>query len=254
MRQQITYIVSLLVCMLVLQSGLAQQKKKANAKDEKKREPLVLRGFRIETDLGSIISSVAFKDNISNTQQVSVYGSLSNKIYPTIEVGHANVLKLMADKSSFSTDGMYEKIGVDFRINKALENGLPTNNLILVGLRVGTSSFKYNINNLPIVDEYWGGTGLKNYDQLSTSKVWYELVGGIRVEALKNIYIGWNVRYKSLITANDAGKIFPWYVPGYGINVSSVPSWEFNYTLGYYFNVPKKDKKPEIQNDKISNK
>ncbi len=254
MRQQITSFVSLLVCLLVLQNGLAQQQKKLTTKTSKKKEPLVLNGFRIETDLGSIISSVAFKDNITTSMQVGAIASLSNKIYPTIEIGQANTLKLMADKSSYSSNGLFEKVGVDFRINKALENGKPTNNLMLVGLRVGLSNFEYNINSLPVKDEYWGGSSLTNYENLRTNKAWYEFVAGIRVEIVKNIYVGWNVRYKSLLSKSTTGEIYPWHIPGYGININFTPNWEFNYTLGYYFNSPEKPKKQDLKKEQISNK
>ena len=247
MRQQITYIVSLFVCLLVLQNGLAQQTKKAPAKPAKNKEPLVLNGFRVETDLGQIVSSLAFKNNITTSMQVGVSASLSNKLYPTIEMGQSSTLKLMADQSSFTAKGFYEKIGVDFRINKALENGKPTNNLMLLGLRLGFSSFNYSINHLPVVDEYWGGSSLTNYDNLRTNKVWYEIMAGIRVEILKNTYVGWNVRYKSLLSKKSTGEIYPWYIPGYGTNINSTPNWEFNYTVGYYINQPTKTKKVDLQ-------
>jgi len=74
---------------------------------------------------------------------------------------------------------------------------------------------------------------MKNYSNQSTTRIWYEVVAGVRVEIIKNIFMGWTVRNSHLIGQDAEGDVAPWYIPGYGKNISS--NWSINYTLGYHF-------------------
>ena len=103
----------------------------------------------------------------------------------------------------------------------------------MLGVRFGMSSFAYNITNVLIIDDYWGGSKPVIYENQLTTKTWYEIVAGVQVEVVKNVYMGWSVRNKSLLGQDPTGDVFPWYIPGYGVNVSG--NWGFNYTLGYKF-------------------
>jgi hypothetical protein len=217
--------------MLVLFSTLQLN---AQVKKEKKEQPkpLELNGISVQGDIASLANTV-----ITNGERYSFEGSvqaeLNHKFFPIFEAGFAGANKTSPIDINYSTTGLYGRLGVDFNLLKKKKDSKPTNNLFLAGLRLGVSNFNYNISNIAITDDYWGGTQIINYSNQTTTKIWFEIVAGIRVEVLKNIYMGWMVRNKNLISQDVTGQPAPWYIPGYGINNSS--NWGVSYTIGYKF-------------------
>jgi hypothetical protein len=242
--------ITLTIIGLLIYQYIVAQQTNSKPSNTQTKQALEIKGIRIETDLGSMLYSALSTTKTTNNQQLGCIINISNKFYPTFEIGRSSTLKMMNDNSSFSTNGIYEKFGLDFRLNKPTEGGKPSNNLILLGLKLGMSSFNYSIKDLKLKDEYWGGESNINYLDQQTNKYWFEITGGIRVEVLKNTYIGWSVRYKSLLSTNENGSVYAWYIPGFGVNVKETPSWEFNYMIAYQFNIPKRinlvDKKTKI--------
>jgi hypothetical protein len=52
------------------------------------------------------------------------------------------------------------------------------------------SNFNYDISNVVITDDYWGGSEVIPYNNVNAIKVWYEIIAGVRVEVFKNVYMG----------------------------------------------------------------
>jgi len=189
-------------------------------------------GFTVQTDIASLIIS-SLNKGVTYSLEGGVQFDLKHKYFPIVEIGMAGADKLTADNVGFKTDALFGRIGLDFNLIKSKENSKRTNNLFLLGARLGTTKFNYDITNLLITDEYWGGNEMKNYSNQSTTRIWYEVVAGVRVEIIKNIFMGWTVRNSHLIGQDAEGDVAPWYIPGYGKNISS--NWSINYTLGYHF-------------------
>jgi len=189
-------------------------------------------GFTVQTDIASLISSSVSK-GVTYSMEGGVQVDLKHKFFPVFELGLAGANKLTADKIGYKTDALFGRIGVDFNLIKPKPDSKPSSNLFLLGLRLGTTNFNYDITNVLITDDYWDGNEMKNFTNQSTSRIWFEVVAGVHVEVIKNIFMGWTVRNKHLIGADAEGKIAPWYIPGYGKNTAS--NWSINYTLGYHF-------------------
>lgn len=199
-------------------------------------------GIIVQGDVASVASSILSKGE-THSYEGSAQIDLKHKFYPTVELGYADANKLTNDNIGFKTNGLFWRGGIDFNLLKQKKDSKPTNNLLLLGLRLGMSSFNYNVTNVTITDDYWGGTSQTlNYNNVSTTKIWYELAGGIRVEVLKNIYMGWTIRLKTLLSTDADGAVTPWYIPGFGTNKSS--NLGLNYTVGYKFQLPAKKKQP----------
>ena len=206
----------------------------AQVKEAKKEppKPLTLNGITVQGDIASLANTV-----ITNGEKYSFEGSvqadLNHKIFPIVEMGFAGANKTSPIDINYTTNGLYGRLGVDFNLMKKKKESKSTNNLFLAGLRLGVTHFNYNISNVLITDDYWGGSQILNYENQPSTKIWFEIVAGIRVEVLKNIYMGWMVRNKNLITQDIGGQSAPWYIPGYGINNST--NWGVSYTIGYKF-------------------
>ena len=190
-------------------------------------------GFRVELDIAApIFSAIGLSE--SYTSEGAVQFNLKHKYFPVVELGVSGIRnKASVNGAKFSTDGMFGRIGADVNLLKYKPGKPFANNLFLVGGRVGMSSFSYDLMNITITDDYWGTTEVRNFSNTPATKWWIEVVVGMRVEIVRNVFLGWNVRMKSLLGTNTEGKIYPYFVPGYGVSQSS--NWAFNYTVGYKF-------------------
>jgi len=189
-------------------------------------------GFTVQTDIASLIIS-SLNKGATYSMEGGVQFDLKHKYYPIVEIGLAGADKLTSNKVGFKTDALFGRIGLDFNLIKPKESSKPTNNLFLLGARLGATKFTYDITNMLITDEYWGGSKILNYNNQSTTRIWFEIIAGVRVEIIKNIFMGWTVRNSHLFGQDTEGEVAPWYIPGYGKNLSS--NWSVNYTLGYHF-------------------
>lgn len=191
------------------------------------------RGFRVDVDLASPITTLLNNgDKFGYEADIAV--DLKHKYFPTIEVGYAGADKSIPAGASFSTKGMYSRFGIDFNLIKPKKDKVPLNHIFFAGVRLAFSPMSYNYSNLLIHDGYWNQDILHAKMDQKTTKVWFEIVAGMRVEISKNIYMGWTVRNKKLFGEDTVGEFSPWYVPGFGIKGDG-KSWGMNYSIGYKF-------------------
>ena len=220
------FTISLLFC-LIMNSLQAQTDKKQPAKDKVK----LLNSITVQADLASIVISSLGGDSYSLEGGVQV--DLKHKYFPIVELGFAGANKVSIDDIGFKTSGLFGRLGVDINLLSSKKDSKPTNNQFLAGIRLGMSNFEYDITNVVIADDYWGGSETVIYNKIPATKIWYEIIAGVRVEIFKNIFMGWTIRNRNLISQDVSGAVSPWYIPGYGINTGT--NWGINYTLGYKF-------------------
>ncbi|MDR2853836.1 MAG: DUF6048 family protein [Prevotellaceae bacterium] len=194
----------------------------------------LLRGLRVELDvLSPLMHSLGGSDGYYFQGAVAV--SLREQYFPTLEVGFGGVdNKISASGQGFSTNGVFARVGMDYAMLKSRNKSL-NYNLFVVGARLGFSPFSYDVSNVSVGDNYWNATSpvVRDYNNETTLRLWYEILVGIRVEVIHNVFMGWNVRTKGLFGNDNKGKIYPYYIPGFGNFKGS--HWEFNYTVGYQF-------------------
>ena len=189
-----------------------------------------LQGMWVEFDVAPFLASALINQNTYTTQG-NIQLNLKNKYFPVFELGIAGADKTTADDIRFKTNGMFGKIGLDIPAIKPKPNSTQKSNNLLVGFRLGMSHFNYSILNQTITDAYWGNSETFNLESIPATKLWFEITAGIRVEVYKNLYMGWNIRNKHLITQAATGENTPWYIPGYGKANTAVRG--FSYTFGY---------------------
>jgi hypothetical protein len=243
MLRTFKYISSLVLCLLVVYSAQAQ--KKINPKTKLVTDTIKVpffNGITVLGDAASVANSFLSKGD-TYSYEAALQADFKHKYFPIFELGYAGADKLTVENVGFKTNGLFGRAGIDFNMLKQKKDSKRTTNLLLLGLRLGMSSFNYNISNVNIADDYWGGsTQALNYNNISTTKIWYELTAGIRVEVLKNMFMGWTIRSKTLISKDVDGAVTPWYIPGFGINKGS--NLGISYTIGYKFQLPTKKRQP----------
>ncbi|MDO9261707.1 MAG: DUF6048 family protein, partial [Flavobacteriaceae bacterium] len=146
------------------------------------------------------------------------------------------------DFINFTSKGSYFKIGANYN---AYKNWLDMQNEIFVGFRYGYSAFSQTINSYTIhqkgfyFDEYFVDNPTK-YDNLTAH--WAELVVGIKVETIKNLFLGASVSFNSLIKTNDPENFENLYIPGFNKRNLNSSGAGFNYTVSYQIPLYKKVK------------
>ncbi len=190
-----------------------------------------LTGLRVEADVSPVVGFISGSDIYQYEAAVQFY--IRNRYYPVFEMGVSGADRISNSGIRYYGNGTFQRVGIDFNMLRPKEGSKPTNNMLLVGARLGFSNFDYRLENIYISDPYWKTDETRTVIMNNQSKVWFEIVAGIRVEIVKNVFIGWNFRFRNLFGYDEPGNYKPLHVPGYGLNTEGV--WGFNYILGYKF-------------------
>lgn len=221
------FIISLLLFVALMPTVLGQEKA-----EEKNDSVPFLTGIRVEADISPVLALFSTNNEIFS-YEAAVQFYIKNRYFPVVEVGFAGADKISTFAMGYRGEGLFYRLGMDFNMLKSKEGSKPTNNMLLLGARLGFTTFKYDLTGIDLSDGYWNETIEKDMYDLPGTKMWFEISGGLRVELTKNIFAGWTFRYKNLITTDAIGDYKAWYIPGYGLNTEGV--WGFNYLVGYKF-------------------
>ena len=113
MRRIFVYISSFLLCLTV-STAIAQKKKQIEIPQDSTRW---LNGFTVKVDAASLVTS-SLMNSSSYSTEGGIQLDLKHKLFPTIEFGIAGANKLASDNISFKTNGVFERIGIDFNLRK----------------------------------------------------------------------------------------------------------------------------------------
>ena len=211
-------------------------------------------GLRVGIDLSKPIRTY-FNDDYKGFEIVGDF-RITQKLYIAAELG-AEEKTSQEDLYNFTTTGSYIKAGVDIN---TYENWYGMENLITLGLRGATSTFKQQVNEYRIynTNPFWGEGELlgTNPDILSEkdglSAVWLELVLGLKAEMFNNLYIGGSIRLNYLLSNNEADNFRNLYVPGFNkVTDDSKFGVGYNYSITYLIPIFQKNKKPKKEKEEI---
>ena len=218
------YTISLIFCLCF--SSLAAQL----GKTEQDTVPYKDRyGLRVGIDIVRPIVSM-FDDDKIGFEIVGDY-RIAKRFYLASELGYREHTR-QEDFFNFSTKGQYIKVGVDYN---AYKNWLGMENMIVVGLRYGFSTFsqrvnQYTINADPFIPVRTETEGIL-YDGLNGQ--WAELVLGLKVEVLHNFFLGVSFRGNTLISSQEPDNFKNLYIPGFERVYVNNNGFSFNYTISY---------------------
>lgn len=181
---------------------------------------------------------IALSQTDKNYSGFEVVGDLNffENLFLSIEFGREDKTK-QSEKINFTTTGSYIKLGADYNMYK---NWKGMNNHIYIGIRFANSIHKQRVNSFYLrnSDFLWGnelitsGTGIGLRENLNAS--WIEFVTGIKVQVLKNIYMGFNVRFNRLFNDKKPLNFDNLYIPGFNKKTDeNIFGAGFNYNLSY---------------------
>lgn len=162
---------------------------------------------------------------------VSVTLNMWNRLQPVLEVGVGRA-KSTPDDMNYTYVGKlapFARIGANYNFTfKSIPDFQG-----IVGLRLGGTTFKYDITNIHHHNGYWGEDVATSITGQSGRALWMEIVAGIKVRIWKRLSLGWQVKYHNLLSENKAPNGKPWFIPGYGTRNGSIA-----YSLNAYYTLP----------------
>jgi Domain of unknown function (DUF6048) len=209
-------------------------------------------GVRFGIDAFKLAKSI-FDKNYKGIELVGDY-RLTKNIYIAAELGNDNKT-VNEDQLNFTTKGSFIKIGADYN---SYQNWLDMENMVYIGLRYGVASFSQTLNSYRVYnpDSYFGQTDPissgQKYDGLSAQ--WAEFVTGVKVKAINNVYVGFNIRFNRLFTNKKPEAFDNLYIPGFNRTYSGDFGVGFNYSVSYFLPLYKSVSKPKIKKEKVKNK
>ncbi|MDH7446857.1 DUF6048 family protein [Aquimarina sp. 2201CG14-23] len=248
MRQLHTYLffISLLVSGTIL-----SQETNISARDT--LPPSEKYGLRVGVDIARLIRT-AINDDYSGFEINGDYRIYKN-YYIAAEIGNESLLR---DETNIEVEGSgsYIRLGVDYNTYK---NWYGMQNNIYAGLRYGFSTFDQTLNNYRIFTgtDFFDlpDTPSENFrdekiEAKSLTAGWVELVLGIKVEILNNLYLGASVSLRGIVNEKDPSVIIDenntrtfenLFIPGYGrTNDFSQFGVGYTYTISYLIPFAKK--------------
>lgn len=163
--------------------------------------------------------------------------SMWNRLFPHVELGFGKANNTPEDMN-FTYKGqtsLYGKIGAKYNFMYGKESDYQ----VLLGLNLGYSNFKYDIENITINSDYWGQPITTSINNLKSNALWGELSFSLRVKLMGNISMGWSLIYHSILSEKKNHNATVWYIPGYGTREGSITG-----ALSVYYTLPFKKKTP----------
>lgn len=223
------YFISLLVVVLVSTSVYGQKSLDNNAE---KKDSIVYKtpyGLRLGVDISKPIKGM-LDDTYKGFEIVGDY-RLTKNFYLAAEIGFEEETTLEDFTSSFSK-GNYIRVGGNFNLYK---NWLDMTNEIFFGFRYGLSIFDQTLNNYAINtgNQYFESSITNSRTETGLNAHWLELMLGIKVETLKNVYISASASYKIMVSLKEPNNFKTLFAPGFNRVFLNQAGFGFNYTISY---------------------
>ena len=230
-----TLFLNLLVLLLLLGVGQTYAQAPEDSVQQRVRKDFTPSVLRVGVSLNDLIRA------LSNSQDTrySVQADLALDRYMiVVDYGRSETTlendptRPSSDPYSFSSQGSYFRAGVDVNLLKDRErdNYLADENIIFFGLRFARAQIDETIS-FETSDPVWG-TGTIDQNNNGLGIVWAEMTAGVKVSVFRNIYLGYNLRFKFLRTFGEETALVPYQVPGFGRG-NRETTFGFDYYLFY---------------------
>ncbi len=233
MKPMLRYIISLTVVFLSFAQINAQEVKKDSVEIKTQRY-----GVRVGADLYKLTRSF-YDENYKGLELVGDY-RLTKNYYIAGELGNEEIT-VDDTRLNFTTSGTYFKVGFDYNM---YENWLDMENMVYVGMRYGVSSFSQRLNTYKIYNptpHFEPSVNLPSGEEFKgLSASWAEVVIGMKAEVINNIYVGFAVNLKYLVTNKVPETFDNLYIPGFNRTYDGNFGIGFNYTVSYFIPLYKK--------------
>lgn len=192
------------------------------------QDTAIWQGWNLKLDLGTPVLELARSKGKVMSFEGAVNFNLQQRFYPTVEFGYGQGTASAAGGDYFGRGG-YGRVGLDLSaLRKSRKD-----NMLLVGVRLGTAVQGYRMDNVLVNDPYWGNYTQRDFVRTVRADVWGEVVGGVQVKVYGPFHMGWYARLRFLFTRKEDGNPTAYYIPGYGYR--DLLTFGLNYYIGLKF-------------------
>lgn len=199
-------------------------------------------GLRIGVTLNDLIRTAT---NAADTRY-SFQGDLAfGRFMLVTEYGVANTQQQnnpdrLALPYTYDSQGSFLRVGVDVNLLKDREanNYDAAGSILLFGLRFGRAQINDQLS-YELVDPLWG-TSVLTQENDGLVATWAEMTAGVKVEVFRNVFLGYNLRFKFAQGFSDEPELLPYYLPGFGR--SDRPE-RFGFDYSVFYRIPLKRRK-----------
>ncbi len=186
--------------------------------------------YRYSVRFGAEVSYPARMIFEPETQQyeASLDFEFSKNWFGAIEAGMIRV-DIRREDFDYYSDGWFFRSGVDFNVlgREMLKN----NDIVYFGIRYGYGKQVQGADDVVVSDGYWG-TFTTSVEKTDFDVHWAELAGGVKTELFANIFIGWSVRLRLIVSGADLSPMQPYRIGGFGMGAKKT-AFDFNYSIFY---------------------
>jgi hypothetical protein len=158
---------------------------------------------------------------------------------------HAGYEEYLFDNTliNMNTDGGYILTGIEYNL---YDNWPGMDNQICIGFSYGYSSFTNTLNSYQINQNsspYPSQVNQIDKEFSGLTAHWVEIGSNLQVEVLKNIYLGYNISFKYLLSSKKYPEFELTYIPGFRkVNSTSNFGFGMQYFISYRFKLKKAPK------------
>ena len=220
--------------LLATSHGYAQN---ATAEDSTVRSRTDYRpsALRIGLALNDVIRTV------SNGQDTRYSGQADLAFGRFMLVGEYGIVETLQENNpeistvpafTYESQGSFFRVGVDVNLlkNRELDTYDADGDILLFGLRFGRAQTDDRLR-FETDDEIWGST-TATQENNGLATVWAEMTAGVKVEVIKNIFLGYNLRFKFARHFSENTTLLPYYIPGFGRS-DRPERFGFDYSIFY---------------------
>lgn len=160
--------------------------------------------------------------------EVAVDYYARNEYYLVAEGGYGGCEVNYTDLK-YTTQNTFLRLG--FNKSVLARNSVKDWDMMLIGFRVAASDINRSSANYVVTDSLWGNEAGTSSAK-SFAALWAELTGGMRVELVKGLCAGWNLRAKFLMNGKSFKDLSPLYIAGYGKGDKN-SIFDFNVYVSY---------------------
>jgi hypothetical protein len=165
---------------------------------------------RIGFDLSKPVLNILLDTRKSYELSVDYY--LGKEIYGVLEGGWGSARQDYEDLR-YSSRNAFARVGID---KSLLVRLAPSDwDMASIGVRYGYAPVRRGEATFTTRDTVWGGTS-GTVPAVNRGVHWMEIVGGMRVEVLPKIQVGWNIRGRFLFSQSAFTDLRPSFIAGYG--------------------------------------
>jgi hypothetical protein len=201
-------------------------------------EEVWVRGLRFGCDVSRFGLKLFQSDR--EAMEFSFDTEVKPNVFYTLESGFEKT-NLLNNRITYNSDGFYGRLGIDKNILK--RKYLTSRDIVFVGARYGFYQVNQKTSSFDIPGKYWSDTVSGSYPSKTLYGHWLEVAFGLKVEVVKNLYLGASLRGKVLLFATKSLN-YPYYMPGFGDGANKA-NFAINYSIYYQIPLMKVKTKPK---------